>query len=155
MDGLSGVASVIAVTQIALQIGQGISKVYVHRSDWFVLILSSQSLLRSIDDAPEEIKAIVGELEFFDSVLQRIRLNEDTTGSQAATYEALARCDVSLKALVRIADALVPGFASNSRFKRKWAAVAVVRNEQKIAKFKAKLQEAKIDLLIGQQTSAA
>lgn len=29
MDGLSGAASVIAVVQIAVQIGQGISKMYV------------------------------------------------------------------------------------------------------------------------------
>lgn len=120
-----------------------------------MLILSSRSILRSIDDAPEVIKAIVGELEFLDSILKRIRLNEDTTGSQAETYEALARCDVSLKALVHIADALVPGFASNSRFRRKCAAISVVRTEQKIAKFKAKLQEAKLDLLIAQQSSAA
>jgi hypothetical protein len=115
----------------------------------------SRSLLRSIVDAPEEITAVIQDLEFFDSILKHIRHREETFGSQTEIYEALARCDASLKSVLSIAESLVPGFASNNRFKRKWAAIEVVRNEKKIATFKAKLQEAKLDLLIAQQISAA
>lgn len=63
---------------------------------------------------------------------------------------ALVRCDVPLKGLLGITESLVPGFASNSRFKKKWAAIEVVRKNDKIADFKFKLQEAKLDLLIAQ-----
>lgn len=68
---------------------------------------------------------------------------------------ALERCDVSLKGLLGVTESLVPGFASNSRLKRKWAAIEVVRKYDKIADFRCKLQQAKLDLLIAQQTSAA
>ncbi|KAF8865396.1 hypothetical protein BDZ45DRAFT_445375 [Acephala macrosclerotiorum] len=141
MDGLSSAASIIAVVQIAVQIGQGISKI--------------QSLLHSINDAPREIRSVIQELEFFDSILKQIRRNEEMFGSKNETYLALSRCDTSLRAVLGIVESLVPSFASSSRIKRKWAAIDAVRKNEKIASFKAKLQEAKLDLLIAQQTSAA
>ncbi|CZR55223.1 uncharacterized protein PAC_05110 [Phialocephala subalpina] len=141
MDGLSGAASIIAVVQIAVQIGKGISKI--------------RSLLHSINDAPREIQSVVQELEFFDSILNQIRRNEETFGSKTETFLALSRCETSLKSLLDVVESLVPGFASSSRMKQKWAAIDVVRKNEKIASFKSKLQEAKLDLLIAQQTSAA
>ncbi|KAE8448537.1 hypothetical protein EG329_009418 [Mollisiaceae sp. DMI_Dod_QoI] len=158
MDGLSGAASVVAIVQIAVQLGQG-NKQNVRPALRALQVCRfshrfSRSLLHSINDAPRDIQLVVQELEFFDSILNQIRRDEEKFGSQPETYLALSRCDGSLKSLLGIAESLVPGFASNNTVKRTWAAIKVVRKNDKLASFKAKLQEAKLDLLIAQQTSA-
>ena len=59
-----------------------------------------------------------------------------------------------MRDLQEIADSLVPGFAASSNIKRKWAAISAVRAKDKIVKFQAKLQAAKLDLVLARTLSA-
>jgi len=93
-------------------------------------------------------------LKFFALLLDDIRNNERILGPQPAIKQALERCEAPLKDLQQIADSLVPGFAASSNIKRKWAAISAVRAKDKIAKLQAKLQAAKLDLVLARTLSA-
>jgi len=97
----------------------------------------------------------VRDLSFLNEILEEIKHNEEAFGSHTATRLALERCVESLDALSSIARSLHPGFVSSSKIKRKWTALEAVMKSDKIVQFKAKLQEAKLNLILAQQSSAA
>jgi hypothetical protein len=56
-------------------------------------------------------------------------------------------------AMVTITKKLEKSFASTSRRLRKWAAIKAVFNENKIAKFRALLDQTKTTLILARQTT--
>jgi hypothetical protein len=84
-----------------------------------------------------------------------VKTNEEMYGARPTTLLALESGLESMESMNAIAALLVPGFSSSSKFKRKWTAIEVVRQGEKISQFKTKLQEAKLTLMMAQQSSTA
>jgi hypothetical protein len=119
------------------------------------LTICSRSLLRSIDEAPQDIRSIVEELNFLNQVLEGIKQNEQDFGCHTTTQMGLERCLETIDALNSMAGSFAEGFLSRNIIRRKWTALESVRKNDQIAKFKAKLHEAKLNLIMAQQSSAA
>jgi hypothetical protein len=75
-------------------------------------------------------------------------------GPHPTTKLALERCVEPIDALNFMADSFAPGLMLESKVKQKWTALEAVRKGDQIAKIKAKLQEAKTNLLMAQQSAA-
>jgi hypothetical protein len=88
-------------------------------------------------------------------ILQDVKTNEETSGPHPTMMLALEGCTNLLEEMNSIAESLVPGLSSSSKFKRKWTAVEAVRQGDKISQFRAKLGDAKISLMMAQQNVAA
>jgi hypothetical protein len=116
--------------------------------------IHSCSLLNQINGAPQELKSLQAELDFCSQVLDEIKHNEQVFGPHPTTKLALERCVEPIGALNSMADSFAPGLMSESKVKQKWTALEAVRKGDQIAKIKAKLQEAKINLLMAQQSAA-
>ena len=140
MDGLSGAASGIAVVSIAIQLADSIKKLY--------------EFWTSVQDAPEDIRAIVKELRLLSAVLDGIKLNEQRYGPDPTTTIVLESCTDKVTALVGLVDDLEPGFASTSRRHRKWSAFKMTLRSEKIKKLRVSLEETKATLILAQQISS-
>jgi hypothetical protein len=105
MDGLSAASSIFAVVSLAIQLGDGFSKLCSH--------------LVSIKDATQEILSLINELQFLANLLDQVKRNEETFGSHEGTREALALCLEPLESLNNIAESLVLGVTSKRKLKRK------------------------------------
>ena len=101
MDGLSGAASGIAVASIAIQLADSIKKLY--------------EFWESVQDAPNDIRAVVKELRLLSAVLEGIQSNERRYGPDPTTTSVLESCADKVTALLGLVDDLEPGFASTSR----------------------------------------
>jgi hypothetical protein len=108
-----------------------------------------------IEEAPKDIKSIVRELNLLRTILGDVKTNEEMFGPHPTTLMALEGCMESMESMNSIASSLVSGFSSSSKFKQKWTAIEAVRQGDKISQFKAKLEEAKLTLMMAQQSSAA
>jgi hypothetical protein len=97
----------------------------------------------------------VRELVLLRAILEDVKTNEEMYGAHPTTLLALEGCLESMESMKSITTLLVPGFASSSRFKRKLTAIEAVRQGDKISQLRAKLQEAKLTLMMAQQSSAA
>ena len=104
--------------------------------------------------APLEIVCIVDELKFLRTLLKQIEDICDDCESKMETVLALQRCKAPLDALWSIINPFAAGFASESDTKRRWTAIKFVQKGQKVAQFKGRLRDAKVDLLLAQQISA-
>lgn len=117
--------------------------------------IQSCDLLRSMSDAPKEIRSIIGDLDFFKELLGEILNNEKIHGAHPLTKNAVEKCERELHELHQIANSLVPGFASNKKIQRKWTSLTAVRKSEQIFKFQTKLRDAKFDLCLARELSAS
>lgn len=140
MDGISGAASGIAVVSLAIQLADSIKKLC--------------EFWDSVQDAPNDIRAIVKELRLFSAVLEGIQLNELRYGPDPITRSVLESCADKVSALVGLVDDLEPGFASMSIRVRKWSAFKATLRSEKIKKFRVSLDETKITLRLARQSSS-
>lgn len=112
-------------------------------------------MLRSIQDAPDYINSILQDLDFIRFTLAQIASHQEKFGQDPGTELVLEKCWEPLHALELIAYSVVPGLKSDSKIKRKWAAIEVVWRQEDITKFRKKLQGAKLELLLVFQISSA
>jgi len=144
MEPLSGGASVIAFVSLAVQLADSIKKL----SDFW----------SSIQEAPQEISALVSDLRLISAVLQEIRNDVRDSAPDSTSMQALRGCESLVGGLNALVDDLAPGFTSESRRVRKWTALKAFRRSEKIRKFHGDLANMKSTLnliqtrLLGVQT---
>ncbi|KAG4429750.1 hypothetical protein IFR05_014764 [Cadophora sp. M221] len=134
------VSTTLSVIPLVLQLGKGLFKL--------------SGLLQSIQEAPSEIEWIIEELDFLDTILNQIKLNDELYGTQLEVQRALRRCLKPLQELGDIAESFAPGFASGSIIRRKWTAIEVVRQKEQAQQFKDRLADANTTLIIVQNLSS-
>ena len=137
MDGLSAVASGIAVFQLAVQLAESFKKI----CDFW----------KSIEEAPEEIQAISGDLNLLSSVLIKIAQETQHVEPDTTLIAALNGCRVKVKTLTTLLNEIEPGFASKSLRIRKWTAFKAVLKHRELTKFQEALERLKSTLLLVQQ----
>jgi hypothetical protein len=93
-------------------------------------------------------------LQFLAILLEQVKRNEEAFGPHDGTREALALCLEPLEKLNSIAESLILAVTSKRKLKRKWAAIEMVMSNEKIARFKLKLQESKSNLMLALQLSS-
>lgn len=140
MDGLSGAASGLAVVSLTIQLADSIKKL----CDFW----------DSVQDAPNDIRAIVKEMRLLSAVLEGIQLNELDYGPDPTTRSVLETCADKVKTLFGLVDDLEPGFTSMSKRVRKWSALKATLRSEKIKKFRVSLEETKITLILARQISS-
>ena len=136
MDGLSGAAGVIAIGSVVVQLADGIKKL---RDFWC-----------SVKDAPDDIRAIAGDLEVLSCILAEIGL--ETKDQSPSTEAALLRCINGTKPLAAIVEDLEPGFESKSARTRKWSALKTAFKGEKIKRYQSSLKGVKTSLILAQQS---
>ena len=139
MDPLSGGASVLAFVGLAAQLAQNIKKLYDFWS--------------SIQDAPQEIRAIGRDISFVTNILDEIAQEEEHHLYHPTSRAALLECEESLRALTALVVDLEPSFASSNRRIRKWSSLKAVLRKDKIKRIQASLSETKISLSLSLQSS--
>jgi hypothetical protein len=139
MDPLSGGASVLAFVGLASQLAQNIKKLYDFWS--------------SIQDAPQEIRAISRDISLVANILNEIAEEEEHHQYHPTSRAALHECEESVRALTAIVVDLEPGFAASSRRIRKWSSLKIVLRKDKIKRIQASLSEAKSSLSLSLQSS--
>jgi hypothetical protein len=97
---------------------------------------------------------LINELQFLAKLLDQVKRNEEAFGPHDGTREALALCLEPLESLNSIAQPLDLGVTSKRKLKRKWAAIEMVMSNEKLGKFKLKLQESKSNLMLALQLSS-
>lgn len=137
MDGLSSAASVIAVGSLAVQLADTAKQLCDFWS--------------SIKDAPENIRAIMTDLELLSSVLAEAALEAQRTSPDASLTAVLHSCNGKLKSLTMLTDDLEPGFSSKSSRIRKWTAFKFVLKSEKLRRFQEVLESLKSTLVLAQQ----
>ena len=138
MDGLSGAAGVIAVGSVTVQLADSVKKL---RDFWC-----------SVKDAPDDVRAIAGDLEVLSRILAEISLETQTQDQSPSTKAALLRCIDGTKPLAAIVEDLEPGFESRSARTRKWSALKTVFKAEKIKKYQSSLEGVKTSLILAQQS---
>ena len=136
MDGLSAAASVIAVGSLAIQLADNVKKL---RDFWC-----------SVKDAPDDVRAIAGDLEVLSQTLAEISLEAQVESSSMKA--ALLRCIDGTKPLASIVQDLEPGFESKSARTRKWSALKMTFKGEKIKRYQRSLESMKTSLLLAQQS---
>lgn len=111
------VSSVIAITSIAIQLIDSITKLL--------------EILESIQDAPDDIEDIQENLRILCIILDEIRSNENKYSSSASTVEVLKHLEQKIKAFTALLIRYELGFGSKSRAKRKWSAVKAAFKSKK------------------------
>ena len=137
MEGLSAAASGIAVVSVAVQLAESFKKL----CDFW----------KSIEEAPENIRAISVDLELLSSVLIQIAHETQHVEPDATLIAALNVCCVKVKMLTKILNEIEPGFASTKIRVRKWTALKAVLKQGELMKFQEALDRLKGTLLLVQQ----
>lgn len=140
MDGLSAVASGVAVVQVTFQLVESFKKLC--------------EFWKSIKEAPEEIRAISADLELLSSVLIQVAHETQHAEPDATLIAALNGCCVKVKTLTTILNEIEPGFASKSLRIRKWTAFKAVLKHGELKKFQEALERLKGTLLLVQQNQS-
>ena len=139
MDGLSGAASGMAVVPLAVQLGDGIKKLY----DFWA----------SVKEVPDDVRAITTDLDLLRSVLAEMALEEQYSGPDPTLTTVLEACCDRVDKLAHLTNDMEPGFASMSLRIRKWTAFKVVlkgERFQKLQKLQKVLEGLKNTLMLAQ-----
>lgn len=139
MDPLSGGASVLAFVGLASQLAVNIKKLY----DFWA----------SVEDAPQDIRAITRDVRLIKDILEEIATEEESHLLHRTTQTALQECDATLEELNALIVGLEPGFNSSKRRVRKWIAIKVVFRKDKIKRIQGLLSETKLSLSLSLQSS--
>lgn len=137
MDGLSGVASGMAVVSLAVQLGGGIKKLY--------------DFWGSVKEAPDDVRAITSDLSLLSSALAEMALEEQHSGLDPTLTAVLEACGDRVNKLVHLTNDFEPGFTSMSLRIRKWTAFKAVLKGEKIQKLQKVLDGLKFTLMLAQQ----
>ncbi|OBT70485.1 hypothetical protein VE03_00070 [Pseudogymnoascus sp. 23342-1-I1] len=124
MDGLSGVASGIAVVSLAIQLAESVKKL----CDFW----------ESVKDAPAHFGAIQTDLRLLSMVLEKIDRERDL--SDPCLRDVLKNCEGQVASLHKIVGDIVPGFKAGSRRTRTWASFKAAFKIEKVDEFKSCLQ---------------
>jgi hypothetical protein len=142
MEGLAGASSAIAVVTVAVQLADGIRKLL--------------EFWESIKDAPTDIQAFSKDLKIVLEVVEDLRdqnhYPRPHCRSVAANSAALELCLDSLKILQGLIDKLDLGLSSDKPLNRKWAAIKSAWKNNNIAKFRERLRDMKLTLLVARQS---
>lgn len=138
MDPLSGGASVLAFVGLASQLAINIKKLY----DFWL----------SIEDAPQEIRAIARDIRLIEDILEEIAFEEENYLLHRTTRTALQACAETLQEVNALVVDLEPGFASSQRRVRKWNGVKTVFRKDKIKRMQGVLSETKLSLSLSLQS---
>jgi F420-0:gamma-glutamyl ligase len=137
MDGISAAAGVIALGSAAVDIAELVKRLYDY---W-----------QSIQEAPDDFRAITEDLAYLHAILRRSSLRKSTDVDLVAILESCIR---KVEGLVALTEDLEPGFASRSKRMRKWSAMKMVFRESKINKFRQSLNETKSTILLANQIAS-
>ncbi|KAK3172360.1 hypothetical protein OEA41_005681 [Lepraria neglecta] len=137
MDGLSSTASAIAVVSLAVQLADSVKKLCEFWS--------------SVRDAPEDIHAIVTELELLSSGLPEIATGAQHVEPDVALIAVLKDCTLKVKNLRTLVCEIDADFISTSPRIHRWTAFRAVLKNEKIKKFQEALERLKSTLLMAQQ----
>ena len=137
MEGLSAAASGIAVASIAIQLAESFEKL----CDFW----------KSVQNAPENIRAISIDLELLSSVLTQLAHETQHIEPDATLVAVLKGCDIRLKTLTTILHHMEPNFASRKTRVRKWTALKAVMKQGELMKFQEALDSLKGTLLLALQ----
>ena len=137
MDGISAVASVIAIGGAAVDIVQSVKKLHDY---W-----------QAIQDAPDDFRSITDDLAYLLSLLSKSSLRDSTDGDLDAILE---NCMRKVENLVALTEDLEPGFASLSKRARKWSAIKMIFRESKMKKIRESLNDTKSTILLAHQIAS-
>ena len=135
MDPLSGAASVFAVVSLAIQLADGIGKVY---TVWGV-----------IKDAPPAVRRIATDLGLLSEVLAEIADDGQLIKLDGRLAGALDDCQSIVQELTSMIEELERRLGSKKKIiDRKWTAVKAVdklkKNQRKLESMKSTLQSAQL-----------
>ena len=137
MDGLSGAASVFSVVSLAIQLADGIKKLY--------------EFCDSMQDAPEYVRSMVQELKLLHGILIHMQSNGDQYQPDEATTSVLQGCMAKLNDMIALMNKFGEGLHSSSWRKRKWSGAQVVLQKDSINELRLRLGETKTTLILARQ----
>ena len=136
MDILSPTASVLAVVSVAVQLADSVKKL--------------SEFWNSVREAPEDVRALAIDVKQLSSVLIQIASEEQHSGLDANSTDAVENCALKVKTLTAVLDEIEPGFASRSSRVRQWTAIKTVLKKNKIKKCQKALDRMKSTLVLAQ-----
>lgn len=137
MDGLSAVASAMAIVSLAFQLVETAKQLCDFWS--------------SIKDAPEEVRTMSVDLELLTSVLAEMAVEAQHTGPNTTLAAVLQSCAEKLESLTAFTNNLEPGFYSQRSRTRKWTAVKHILRRERLTRFQSVLESLKSTLVLTQQ----
>jgi len=139
MDPLSTAASGIAVISLTIQLAGSVRE--IHR------------FLRSINEAPNELKRLIDLLEQLDLILDGIGALQSKQKDQdgvpnmhAAVIRALQKCQSRLELLAGVVDKAKNGLNKSSKVSRTWASLKLTLKKRDMDEFESRLEQAMINL---------
>ena len=132
MEVFGAAASVVGVLSFSLELAEKVQKLH--------------DFWESYKQASEDIQDIVIDLQTFCDALRRSC--QSRSGEDKVLLKVLLQCHTKIAKLEKMAKKLESGLASEIPTLRKWTAIRVVLNKDKIKEFRASLTETKIDLLL-------
>jgi hypothetical protein len=135
MDPLSVAASCLTVVALPIQVAEGAKRLY--------------NFWRNVKDAPDEVKTLVSELGILSEVLDKLQRRYQ---NPLAATSPLFSCNNFIQKLTTITRRLEPGFESGSQRARTWASVKTALKRRDIESILGSLRDAKVTLILAQQT---
>jgi hypothetical protein len=84
---------------------------------------ASYSFHRAVKNAPKDVKSILADLQFLETILKEIKQNEEISDPSELVNNALKRCNDPVQAIHILALSLADGMKSRNVVKRKWAVI--------------------------------
>ena len=139
MDGLSNVASAIAVVSLAVQLVDTIQEI--------------SKFLKNAQDAPNEVSRLLETLAQLQGTLDNVRQLIDQQflvlrlpGSPVFITSAMENCEKHIKELETFVSTARRSFENQRMLRRTWASLRVVAKKQDIEDIQRRLRDAKMDL---------
>ncbi|KAL8823160.1 MAG: hypothetical protein Q9191_006117, partial [Dirinaria sp. TL-2023a] len=134
MEGLSAVASVMAVTSLAFQLAESIHKV--------------SKFWDSIQRAPEDINDIKSELQFLRTLLEQIGHEAPHYPSGASTLSALRLCSGKIDTIKSLTAGFEAGLTASRTRTRIFSALRAVLKREEIERVQVSLDRLKATLML-------
>ncbi|KAG8526599.1 uncharacterized protein KY384_008800 [Bacidia gigantensis] len=131
-------ASAFATASIAKELGVGVKKLI--------------EFWTSIEEAPNDVREIVDELNLLCDVFKDIESEAKQDTENATVKKILENCKLIIKQLESITHNLERGFASSKRLTRKWTAIKGALKCKQLDKFQTTLGRLKHTLTLALQT---
>ena len=139
MDGLSNVASAVALVSLAIELVDTVQEI--------------SKFLKNIQDAPKEVLMLIETLDQLQGTLDNVRQLIDQQflvlrlpGSPTFITKAMGNCEKHIKALETIASTARRSFEHQHKLRRTWASIRLVAKKQDIEDIQCRLRDAKMDL---------
>ncbi|KAI9713562.1 MAG: hypothetical protein M1820_000944 [Bogoriella megaspora] len=121
----------------------------------FRAIAKVHAFWKSIKDAPQDVAAIVLDLELLQDILRDFCSldNSQEIGNSTALSKARMLCSIKIQGLAGIVNDLEHGFKSEEKYKRTWAACKTARKKERLKDFRVSLGDTKLSLSLALQCS--